>query len=66
MKDTEAEFITLTPEYLFDKGIKYYKKALDVQSKMITQQLKVNKSTQKLCYIYKVLCFWVVVMLLIF
>ncbi|ARD86752.1 hypothetical protein A3306_06370 [Rickettsia bellii] len=33
MKDTEAEFIILTPEYLFDKGIKYYKKALDVQSK---------------------------------
>ncbi|HJD66517.1 MAG TPA: hypothetical protein LFV91_05755 [Rickettsia endosymbiont of Bembidion nr. Transversale] len=33
MKDTEAEFITLTPKYLFDKGIKYYKKALDVQSK---------------------------------
>ena len=33
MKDTEAEFITLTPKYLFDKGIKYYKKALGVQSK---------------------------------
>lgn len=37
MKDTEAKFITLTPKYLFDKGIQYYKKLWMCNPKMTTQ-----------------------------